>query len=68
MTHRNIHAETCLGMDFSDIKKKKKKKLLRYGLYNVRKMTQWRNHYVCIDMDTKLLLDDSLDDRLDDCY
>lgn len=39
-------------MDSSDIKKKKKN-LLRYGLYNVRKMTQWCSHYVCIDMDTK---------------
>ena len=61
MTRRNIHAETCLGIDSSDIKKKNK--LLRYGLYNVRKMTQWLSHYVCIDMDTKLLLDDRLDDR-----
>lgn len=43
MTHGNIHAETCLGVDPSDIKKKKKN-LLRYGLYNVRKMTEWHGH------------------------
>ena len=52
MTHGNIHDEICLWMDSSDIKKKKKK-LLRYGVYNVRKMTQCCSHYVCIDMDTK---------------
>lgn len=39
VTHRHLRAETCLGVDPSDIRNP-----LQYGLYNTRKMTQRHGH------------------------
>lgn len=47
-THRNLPAETSLGVDPSDIKN-----LVRYRLYYVRKMTQCYGHKVHVGMDIK---------------